>query len=159
MLLQVTTCQHRNYYKFELLMFSPLSYLTAESEPFSSDRVQPPLHPSNTLTIYAVTSVLPSVLPHCIVWCGLHPNPYSPCDHLCSHPTSSESHPHCIRPPPLTTHAVTSAPIELLATAYGSSPQFYSTTNVCLGQSIWFRSTPCILPIMQINTFVPIKLC
>ena len=96
----------------------PPSYLTAESEPFSSDRVRPPLHPSDTITIYAVISVLPSVLPHCILWYGFRLILFSPCDHLCSapkpHRVTSPLHP----PPPLTTHAVTCAPIELLAAAY-----------------------------------------
>ena len=73
---------------------------TAESEPFSSNRVRPPLHPSDTLTIYAVISVLPSVLPHCIVWCGLHPNPYSPCDHLCSASDPQRVTPPLHPPPP-----------------------------------------------------------
>ena len=107
---------------------SPPSYLTAESEPFSSDRVRPPLHPSDTLTIYAVISVLLSVLPHCIVWCGLHLILFSPRDHLCSAPDPHRLTPHCIRPRPLTTHAVTSAPLSNYwplhtVLAHSSTPQ------------------------------------
>ena len=109
----------------------PPSYLTAESEPFSSVRVRPPLHPSDTLTIYAVISVLPSVLPHCIVWYGFRLIVFSPCDHLCSapdpHRVTSPLHP----PPPLTSHAVTCAPYRTTGHCIRSSPQFYSRTGVC----------------------------
>ena len=104
----------------------PPSYLTAESEPFSSDRVRPPLHPSDTLTIYAVISVLPSVLPHCILWYGFHLILFSPCDHLCSAfvflRVTSPLHP----PPPLTTHAVTCAPILTRFFAYMQCQFSYS---------------------------------
>ena len=68
----------------------PPSYLTAESEPFSSDRVRPPLHPSDTLTIYAVISVLLSVLPRCMIrGISVHPRP-NPAASIESHPTPLE---------------------------------------------------------------------